>query len=57
MNPSIFESLDQVPYNKGILIEAKEGDEVKRGGIRKAKVREIKKSAEYGQTVLDGSWK
>ena len=45
-----FESLDQYRINKGILIEAKEGDEVK--AVRKAKVREIKKSAEYGQTVL-----
>ena len=45
-----FESLDQYRINKGILIEAKKGDEVK--AVRKAKVREIKKSAEYGQTVL-----
>ena len=44
-----FESLDQYRINKGILIEAKEGDEVK--AVRKAKVTEIKKSAEYGQTV------
>ena len=35
-----FESLDQYRINKGILIEAKEGDEVK--AVRKAKVREIK---------------
>lgn len=45
-----FESLDQYRINKGILIEAKEGDEVK--AVRRAKIREIRKSAEYGQTVL-----
>ncbi len=45
-----FESLDQYRINKGILIEAKEGTEVK--AVKQAKVREIKKSAEYGQTVL-----
>lgn len=45
-----FESLDQYRINKGILIEAKQGDEVK--AVRRAKVREIKKSAEYGQTIL-----
>lgn len=44
-----FESLDQYRINKGILIEAKEGDEVK--AVKQAKVTEIKKSAEYGQTV------
>lgn len=45
-----FESLDQYRINKGILIEAKTGDEVK--AVKKAKVREIKKSPEYGQTIL-----
>ena len=45
-----FESLDQYRINKGILIEAKEGDEVR--AVKRAKVREIRKSAEYGQTVL-----
>lgn len=45
-----FESLDQYRINKGILIEAKEGDEVK--AVKRAKVREIRKSAEYGQTML-----
>lgn len=45
-----FESLDQYRINKGILIEAKEGDEVK--AVKQAKVREIRKSAEYGQTIL-----
>ena len=45
-----FESLDQYRINKGILIEAKMGDEVK--AVKKAKVREIKKSPEYGQTIL-----
>ena len=45
-----FESLDQYRINKGILIEAKEGADVK--AVKQAKVREIKKSAEYGQTVL-----
>lgn len=45
-----FESLDQYRVNKGIVIEAKEGDEVK--AVKGAKVREIRKSAEYGQTVL-----
>ncbi len=47
-----FESLDQYRINKGILIEAKEGEGVK--AVRKAKVREIKKSAEYGQSGIDG---
>lgn len=45
-----FESLDQYRINKGILIEAKTGDEVK--AVKTAKVREIKKSPEYGQTIL-----
>lgn len=45
-----FESLDQYRINKGILIEAKEGTEVK--AVKQSKVREIRKSAEYGQTVL-----
>lgn len=45
-----FESLDQYRINKGILIEAKVGDEVK--AVKQAKVREIRKSAEYGQTIL-----
>ena len=45
-----FESLDQYRINKGILIEAKEGTEVK--AVKQAKVREIRKSAEYGQTIL-----
>ena len=45
-----FESLDQYRVNKGILIEAKEGDEVK--AVKRGKVREIRKSAEYGQTIL-----
>lgn len=45
-----FESLDQYRINKGILIESKEGADVK--AVRRAKVREIRKSAEYGQTIL-----
>lgn len=45
-----FESLDQYRINKGILIEAKEGDQVK--AVKRAKVQEIRKSREYGQTIL-----
>lgn len=45
-----FESLDQYRTNKGILIESKEGTAAK--AVKRAKVAEIKKSAEYGQTVL-----
>ena len=50
-----FESLDQYRINKGILIEAKEGDEVK--AVRKAKVREIKKISRIWTNGIDGSWK
>lgn len=45
-----FESLDQYRTNKGILIEAKEGASVK--AVKHAKVAEIRKTAEYGQTIL-----
>ncbi|OLR59898.1 hypothetical protein BHF70_09905 [Anaerostipes sp. 494a] len=45
-----FESLDQYRISKGILIEAKQGDNVK--AVKQAKVAEIGKTAEYGQTVL-----
>ncbi len=45
-----FESLDQYRTNKGILIEAKEGTAAK--AVKQAKVAEVRKTAEYGQTVL-----
>lgn len=45
-----FESLDQYRVNKGIMIEAKEGMAVK--APKNAKVEEIRKTEEYGQTVL-----
>lgn len=45
-----FESLDQYRTSKGILIEAKEGTTVK--AVKSAKIAEIRKTAEYGQTVL-----
>ena len=45
-----FESLDQYRVNKGMMIEAKEGMAVKTP--KNAKVEEIRKTEEYGQTVL-----
>lgn len=45
-----FESLDQYRVNKGIVIEAKAGTNVK--ALKQAKVDEIRKDNEFGQVVL-----
>ncbi|MDD3746562.1 MAG: M23 family metallopeptidase [Anaerostipes sp.] len=45
-----FESLDQYRVNKGILIEAKAGTDVK--ALKNARVEEIRKNAEFGQMVV-----
>lgn len=45
-----FESLDQYRTNHGILIEAKENALVK--AVKRAEVEEIRKTPEYGKTVL-----
>lgn len=44
-----FETLDQYRINPGILIEAKEGSDVK--AVKEARVEDVRKTSDYGQTI------